>query len=155
VKRVTRFEQTVVINRSCEHVFAFLADPVNDPRWSSACVEMRKTSDGPVDVGTTFQQVGRFLGRRLEFTLEVTAYEPNRRFGMKVTTGPIRFAGMRILETVSGGTRVTFTGGGQSGGFFRIAEPLLARFAERQLITDLTALKQVLEALVSTKIAPM
>jgi hypothetical protein len=67
-------------------------------------------------------------------------------FGMKVTTGPIRFAGMRVVDTVPDGTRVTFTGGGQSGGFFRIAEPVLARLAEPQLTADLAALKHILEA---------
>jgi len=143
---MARFEQSVVIRRPSEQVFDFLANPVNDPQWSSASIEMRQTSEGPVGVGATFKQVGRFLGRRLEFALEVTAYEPNRRFGMKVTAGPIKFAGMRVLETVPDGTRVTFTGGGPSGGFFRIAEPLLARLAEGQLTADLAALKEVLEA---------
>jgi uncharacterized membrane protein len=140
------FEQSVVINRPSEQVFDFLANPENDPLWSSATDEMRKTSGGPIGVGATFKQVGHFLGRRLEFSLEVTAYEPNRKFGMKVTAGPIKFAGMRVLETAPDGTRVTFTGGGRSGGFFRIAEPLLARAAERQLKADLAALKEVLEA---------
>ena len=143
---MTRFEQSVVINRPSEHVFAFLANPLNDPQWSSASVEMRKISAGPVGVGATFTQVGRFLGRRLEFALEVTAYEPNRKFGMKVTAGPIKFAGIRVLESVPDGTRVTFKGGGQSSGFFRIADPVLARAAERQLTADLSALKVVLEA---------
>jgi uncharacterized protein YndB with AHSA1/START domain len=142
---MVRFEQSVVINRPPAQVFEFLANPENDPQWSSASDHMRKTSRGPVGVGATFQQVGRFLGRRLEFSLEVTAYEPNRRFGMKVTAGPIKFAGMRVLETVPNGTRVTFTGGGRSGGFLRIAEPLLTRAAARQLKADLTALKEVLE----------
>ena len=143
---MTRFEQSVVINRPSEQVFDFLANPLNDPQWSSASVEMRKTSGGPVGVGATYRQVGRFLGRRLDFALEVTAYEPNRKFGMKVTAGPIKFAGIRVLETVLDGTRVTFKGGGQSSGFFRIADPLLARAAERQLTADLAALKAVLEA---------
>jgi uncharacterized protein YndB with AHSA1/START domain len=143
---MVRFEQSVVINRPSEQVFIFLANPENDPRWSAASDEMRKTSGGPVGVGATFTQVGRFLGRRLEFSVQVTACEPNRKFGMKVTEGPIKFAGMRVLETVPDGTRVTFTGGGQAGGFFRIAEPLLARAAARQLKADLAALKKVLEA---------
>ncbi len=143
---MARFEQSVVIGRPSEQVFDFLANPENDPQWSAASDAMRKTSEGPVGLGATFKQVGRFLGRRLEFSLEVTAYEPNRKFGMKVTAGPIKFAGMRVLETVPDGTRVTFTGGGRSGGFFRLAEPLLGRAAERQLKADLAALKEVLEA---------
>jgi hypothetical protein len=48
---MTRFEQSVVINRPSEQVFDFLANPLNDPLWSSASVEIRKTSGGPVGVG--------------------------------------------------------------------------------------------------------
>ncbi|MDQ6879121.1 MAG: SRPBCC family protein [Candidatus Dormibacteraeota bacterium] len=140
------FEASVVIRRPAAQVFDFLANPENDPQWSSASKEMRKTSVGPVDVGATFTQVGHFLGRRFEFSLEVTANEPNRKFGMRVVAGPIRFAGVRVLETVPDGTRVTFTGAGASGGFFKLARPLLARAAERQLNADLAALKEVLEA---------
>jgi hypothetical protein len=142
---MARFGSSVVVNRPSGEVFAFLADPLNDPHWSAACLEMRRVSGGPVNVGSTFQQVSRFMRRRFELTLEVTAYEPDRRFGMKVITGPLKFAGMRLLETVPDGTRVTFMGGGQSGGFFQIAEPLLALAARRQLTKDLIALKRVLE----------
>jgi uncharacterized protein YndB with AHSA1/START domain len=53
---MVRFEQSVVINRPSEQVFEFLASPENDPQWSSASDQMRKTSRGPVGVGATFQQ---------------------------------------------------------------------------------------------------
>jgi uncharacterized protein YndB with AHSA1/START domain len=142
---MAHFQQSVVVRRPREEVFAYLADPENDPQWSSAGGTMRLTSDRPVRVGSTVRQESRFLGRRLDFALEVTAYEPSTRFGMKVTAGPIRFSGMRTLESVAEGTKVTFAGGGQSNGFFRIAEPLVTWLANRQLRADLRALKQVLE----------
>jgi carbon monoxide dehydrogenase subunit G len=92
------------------------------------------------------RQVGHFLGRRLELTLEVTVYELNQRFGMRVVGGPLKFAGIRHLEPVSEGTRVTFFGSGGSGGLFKLAEPLLEAAASRQLRRDLAKLKEVLEA---------
>jgi uncharacterized membrane protein len=143
---VAKFEQSVVVRRPVEIVFSYLANPENDPRWSSASDEMHVTSQGPVGVGTTVRQVGHFLGRRLELTLKVTVYELNQRFGMTVVSGPLRFAGVRHVEELPEGTRVTFSGGGESGGLFKLAEPLLEAAAARQLKRDLAKLKEVLEA---------
>jgi hypothetical protein len=54
---VTTFENTVLIARPIEDVFAFLSDLENVPKWNYAIVETRKVSEGPIGVGTTYQQV--------------------------------------------------------------------------------------------------
>jgi uncharacterized protein YndB with AHSA1/START domain len=51
---MTRFQQSVVINRPLEQVFAFVSDLENDPQWTPGAV-MRRTSQGQLGVGTTFQ----------------------------------------------------------------------------------------------------
>lgn len=143
---MAQFRESVVVNRPLEEVFAYLSDPRKDPEWSGAAEEMLQIDAGePIRSGTKFRQVGSFLGRRLELLIEVTVYEENHRFGMKVVSGPLRFAGLRTMEAEAGRTRVTFAGGGESHGFFKLAEPLLEKVAARQLKRDLTALKQVLE----------
>ena len=143
---LTRIERGVVIERSPEEVFAFVADLRNDPRWNSAIDEVRQTSEGPPGVGTTFQTAAHFLGRRFETPEEVTEYEPDRKLGTEVTSGPLRFTGSRVVEGVAGGTRLTLTAEGRSDGFFGIAEPLFARLAARRLETELAKLKNLLEA---------
>jgi hypothetical protein len=62
------FQQSVVINRPVEQVFAFVSDLENDPLWTPGAV-MRRTSQGPLGVGTTFQQYDRFMGRRMDLSL--------------------------------------------------------------------------------------
>jgi hypothetical protein len=47
----------VIISRLIEDVFAFLSDFENVPKWNDAIVETRKVSQGPVGVGTVYQQV--------------------------------------------------------------------------------------------------
>jgi uncharacterized protein YndB with AHSA1/START domain len=59
---MARFKLSGVINRPVEQVFAFVSDLENDPPWSGAA-EMRRTSPGPVGIGTAFRQRDRFLGR--------------------------------------------------------------------------------------------
>ena len=52
---MTTFENTVLIARPIEDVFAFLSDLENVPKWNYSIVETRKVSEGPIGVGTTYQ----------------------------------------------------------------------------------------------------
>jgi uncharacterized protein YndB with AHSA1/START domain len=72
-------EHTVVIKRPVEEVFAFVTDPNNDPLWQMTILGTEQTSEGPVDVGTTLRNTAKFLGRRIETTMEATENEPPRR----------------------------------------------------------------------------
>ncbi len=141
------FQESAVIEKPVEEVFAFAANPQNDPLWSSAVAEARQTSEGPLGLGTTFDQVLRLLGRRLEIAFEVTGFEPNTLLEIGRFSGRLRSAvGRRRFEAVPAGTRVTFSGEGTSGLFFNLLEPLVAAAAKRQARTGLASLKDVLEA---------
>jgi len=143
---MTRFQQSVVINRPLEQVFAFVSDLENDPQWTPGAV-MRRTSQGQLGVGTTFQQHDRFMGRRMDLSLEVTDYEPPHKIGLKTISGPLSFGGTRMFEPVGeAATRVTFVGEGHAPGMLKLAEPLLAAAGERRLRAQLGNLKRLLEA---------
>ncbi len=143
--RTVRIERSVVVFRLPEEVFAFVADLRNDPRWVWTLAEVRKTSEGPPGVGTTFLTVPRFLGRLIEAPEEVTGYEPNRRLDTEGGLGPLRYTGSRIVEGVAGGTRFTIKFEVRLGGFLVVAGPIFAPLARRQLETEFASLKDVLE----------
>ncbi len=50
------------------------------------------------------------------------------------------------FEGADGGTKITLLGTGDPGPFFRLAEPLVGRAAEREFRGDLETLKDVLES---------
>jgi uncharacterized membrane protein len=142
---MAQMQQSVDIARPLEEVFAFVANSANDALWGSNLVQVAKISPGPVRVGSRFRYKVRFAGREFELMREITEYELNRRHAVKTISGPLRFGGVRTFEAIPGGTRLTLTGGGRAGGFFGLAEPLLARAAQRSLRTDLATLKRLLE----------
>ena len=74
-----------------EQVFEFFADPTNNPLWQEGMVSCEWTSDSPTGVGSTYSQIARFMGRDVESTFEVTAFEPGRRIAIKTvkSTFPI------------------------------------------------------------------
>lgn len=99
-------EKSVVINRPIEEVFAFVSPGENWSQWATELVESKKTSEGPLDVGTTYVHVAQMLGRRIENGYEVTEYEPNRKVSMKATSGAVPADVALTFEPVEGGTRL-------------------------------------------------
>ena len=100
------FENTVVIRRPIEEVFGFLADFENIPRWNYATVETHKVSQGPIGVGTIYQQV-RSVPSRSEEHFEITAYDPPRRLAIRGQLGPFPSRLSYALDAIPDGTRVT------------------------------------------------
>jgi len=143
---MAKLEQSVVINRPIEEVFAFVSDFEKSPQWMSELVEAKQTSEGPVGVGTTYTAVANPLGRRAESTQEVVEYELNRKFAYKSTSGPVASKDNYTFESVAGGTKVTRAIEAEMGGFFKLAEPLVVRMMRRQFETNFAILKDLLEA---------
>jgi uncharacterized membrane protein len=144
---MARAEHTVVVGRPPHEVFAFLTDLSNVPEWQSGSAEVRQP-DRPLGVGATYVQVLQFLGRRIEATIEVTEFDPGRRFSIRTRTGPIPFEVRHDFESADGGsaTRLHVELEGEPGRFFKLAEPLVVRNAQRQLEGDFATLKEIVEA---------
>lgn len=143
---VRLFKLSTEIRRPPDEVFAFVADLRNDLYWGQRVVkEVRQNSEGPLDVGTRFLQIGHFLGLQFEILIEVTDYESNRKLGFEAIIGPLRGTGLRSVESVAGGTLLTITVESYPGGFSRVALPIFSYWAEREVRTGLAILRDLLE----------
>jgi len=101
-------ERTIVINRSPDEVFRFLTTPANDPSWRTGVKEI--SAEGPIAVGTKVHQlVAGPGGRSIAADIQVTAYEPQTRYGFKAIAGPARPVGEYRLAPSGEGTQVTFS----------------------------------------------
>ncbi len=97
-------------------------------------------------VGATFMQDVQFLGRRVRSTYEVTEYVPNEVFGFRTTSGPIPIEGAYTYEKLAeSSTRVIMRAEAKVGGFFKLAEPLVSRTAQRQWEANFLTVKDILE----------
>ncbi len=142
-----RIEESVEINLPPEVVFDYVANPENLPVWSSLVLEVQKEAQGELREGDRYTSVAKFLGRRFETPMEVTAHEPPRRHSDRSTGGPFEQEYTFVLEeTVGGGTRLTQVAEGEPGGFFRLVGPLLETAGRRQFRADLGNLEDLLEA---------
>jgi len=138
------FTNMVSIDRPAHDVFRFVADLENVPKWNYAIVETRKTSDGPVGIGTTYRQI-RSLPTRSEETLQVTELEPDRRFVVQGDLGPFVGTLTYEFEDVNGRTRLTNRADLAGRGLMKLAAPIASGRVREAVAANLGALKQLLE----------
>lgn len=138
------FSNSILIERPSHDVFEFVADLENVPKWNYAIEETRKTSDGPVRVGTTYGQV-RTVPARSEEELRVTELEPAHRFTVHGGLGPFEATLTYEFEDVGGETRVTNTAHLEASGLMKLAAPIASGRIREAVAENLGALKQLLE----------
>jgi hypothetical protein len=69
------FSGTAVIDRPIQEVFDFLADGTNDPKFSPRVQEIRRTTDGPIGVGTVFESSVKDAGMKSNRRFELTTFD--------------------------------------------------------------------------------
>jgi len=142
--QMIRIENSIVVNRPPEEVFAYATDPANLPEWQASALEARV--DGPMQAGATGTVVRKLLGRRMETTVRFDEYEVPRKFALQATSGPVHFRVQQTFEPEGEGTRVSIVMEGEPGGFFKLAEPLVERALRREIEGNYATLKDILEA---------
>jgi Polyketide cyclase / dehydrase and lipid transport len=136
----------VTVDRRRDAVAAYLWDPANDQEWIGGLRSARLVTPAPVRVGSRVQRVASFLGRRVEYLNEITELTPDR-LAMRSVRAPFPMRITYQLRDAGGGaTEVAVRIEGDTGRFYALAGPFLARAVHRSVSRDLRVLKQVLEA---------
>jgi uncharacterized protein YndB with AHSA1/START domain len=139
------FENALTIRSPVEEVFSFLADFENVPRWNYAIEATRKTSPGPVGVGTTYSQT-RSVPRRSEEGFEVTVFEPVSSLAIRGRIGPFDATLRYRLQPADGGTRLTNQVELEpASGPLRLVAPVAAPRVRAAVAANLETLKRILE----------
>ena len=104
-----RTQHSVLIRRPVEDVFLFVAEGFfeNYRKWSPEVTELRKTSVGPMGVGTTGWQVRYDVGKRTEARFSVSRYIAQRQLSFVSLSKP-QFRVDYRFEPVADDTRLTF-----------------------------------------------
>ena len=134
------------VNRSIDHVFNFIVNVENAPKWQPAVIETRRLTDGPIRVGSQFREVAKMMGRRVETVCEITALEPRVRVAFRGTSnGPISYATTYTLAQRGHGTRIVIEGSFELKGLWRFVERLLQSDIRKESAQELKAMQAALE----------
>jgi uncharacterized protein YndB with AHSA1/START domain len=145
--------QSIVINRPIEEVFDVATCQERCLVWRGPILATKKSSDGPVGVGSTYEHKVKFLGITVEAKPVITAWEPPHRAEFENRTGPVSYDSTFTFEVTEQGTKVTTRIQAKPGGAFgHIPERLVHSAITRQHKADLEALKELLENATEIKV---
>ena len=136
------FTHQIDIQRAPDEVFSYLAEFEDNPAWQGGMVACRWTSATRLEVGSTYDQEARFLGRSILTSFVVSAYTPGESIAIESTRSTFPIQVTRSVEAIDGGCRVTAHVRGQPTGLFK----LFSGMVPRSVAKDYAELKRVLEA---------
>jgi uncharacterized membrane protein len=143
--RAVDLQKTINIKAPVEEVFAFSTEPANQTLINSAMIAF--DMDGPMQKGAIARGATRVAGKKLEWTSEVTEFQPNQRVEIRSLEAPMEFHIAWTYEADDAGTTVSWEQDVPStGGFFgRLSDPLVTRMYARDVRSSLENLKELFE----------
>jgi len=141
-------DETVVIARPVGEVFDFLMFAENLPRWDSSMLECVQVGSGAVTMGTRYRGASKILGRRIDWTTEVTQFVPGVRAASQSVEGPLTFTVLYELSASPVGTTLHYrltAESGLGGAFGRAMEPIVQRAQTKVVRANLGKLASLLE----------
>jgi len=142
---MARIEESIEIKRPVDKVFAYTTDANNWSKWQSFILQAEQTSQGPMNVGTSFKGVSRMMGRSMKWTAIATEYESNKKWGKNITCGSMAIEEHVIYNLVQGGTTFTIVYDMKAGGFLKLLSPVMAGSMRKETKKSLGNLKSILE----------
>jgi len=134
------------IERPRDEVAEYAAAPSNAPDWYRRISSAEWQTEPPVTLGSRITFRARFLGRDLEYTYEITEYEPGEQLVMRTAQGPFPMQTTYTWQAVGDSTTgMTLRNHGDPTGFSKLTAPLLSKAMRRAMTQDLAQLKRLLE----------
>ena len=138
-------EESIVIGRTAEDVFAYVTDFRHSQEWQDTALEIRKVTDGPVRVGTRFEGIRKVMGRKMEVAVEFV-HQAKLPCEVDGHRGPMSGEALYRMESSPEGTKVTNRIELRPSGLSRLAGPLVAAGIRRDVRTAQRRLKELLES---------
>ncbi|MEZ4729778.1 MAG: SRPBCC family protein [Caldilineaceae bacterium] len=142
---MAEFSATEWIAASPEEVFAFIGDVNHFAEVMSNVVRSAQITAGPVGLGTRFRETRLIQGREATAEIEVTGYEPPRRYAATSVANGITVTYHYTFTPEKAGTRVTLHAEATAGGLKKLVLPLVISFMKREDGDHLQQLKAAVE----------
>jgi len=123
---MARYAATLESPRAQEDVFAYLSDFSTTQEWDPGVAEARRLDEGPIAVGSRFNVVAEFMGRKTPLVYVVVAYDAPHSITLRGDNATVISLDTIAFEpTAAGGTRVSYDADLKLKGPLAIGDPLL------------------------------
>lgn len=139
-------ERSVEITRPAEEVFAFVADPQNDPLWCAKVLSVELSEGAPETVGARYDVIHRPVPFRppREMDYRVIEFAPPEKIVWREDDGHDVFTVTYLLAPSAGGTLFTQRSDAQLG-VPKILHPLMRVGIGMDIARQLKKLRDLLE----------
>jgi uncharacterized membrane protein len=134
----------ITIARPVDQVFAFFANPENDPRWRPGLLKITHVS-GQGEGARYAQQMKGPGGASIKTETEVVTLDPLRRIEFTTVKGFVQPRGRFLFSEAAGGTSVRFELEAQLGALKGLLMGSMVKKTMESEVGNLTRAKDVLE----------
>ncbi len=137
---------TAEINKNRKDVAEYAFEPTNDPVWIGAITQAKLLTDRPIEKGTQVQRLAKFMGKTIDYILEVHDFEPDYLMVMESVKSPFPMKVTYKFDALENNiTLAQIRVQGSAGGYYGFADFLMAPIVKRNLKGDLRRLKTIME----------
>ena len=135
---------SVSINQPVDKVFAYVTSVDNHKAWQAGILDAKLTPAGPVAVGSIYHYTTEVMGRKMETQLQVSAYEPNKKWSVKTAGVPRPVETAYLFDGAGNTTKLTISME-LAGGYPAAAEAMVKQQMQKSLDEQGRRIKQVVE----------
>jgi carbon monoxide dehydrogenase subunit G len=110
---------------SAEETFAYLSDFANAAEWDPGIVEARRLTPAPTAVGSRFEVIALFRGRRQRFEYVVTELEEGKRIALHGEGEKAASDDVITVTAAADGARVAYEAELRLKSVYRVVAPFL------------------------------
>jgi len=147
--------ETVLINRSPEDVFAFVADLRNFPIWRANLASSTVVSEGFTDVGARCDEEIQMGPRRIPATCEITAFSAGRTYSFRAVSPGLIYDGRVVVGPEEDGSSFTLSGEVGVSGFLRLLQPIIKGRMRDGVRREVAAVKAHMDRQLSLDVGPV
>ncbi len=134
----------ITINQPVDRVFTYVTAAENQKAWQPGILDAKVTPTGPIAPGSTYHYTTEVMGRRIETQLQVSAFEPNKKWSVKTVGVPKPVETVYLFQGAGNSTQLTISME-LAGGYPAMAEGMVKQQMQKNLDDQGRRIKQMVE----------
>jgi hypothetical protein len=136
----------IQIHAPLVQVSEYTANPDHAPEWYVNIKSVEWKTDRMLQVGSRITFMAYFLGRRLEYTYEISEFIPHYKLVMRTAERPFPMETTYTWQAIDEHTtQMSLRNKGNPKGFSKLFAPFMKRMMRKANRKDLKLLKKILE----------
>jgi uncharacterized protein YndB with AHSA1/START domain len=135
---------SITINQPVSKVFSYVTAVENHTAWQPGIQSAQLTPPGPVGVGSVYHYTTEVMGKRYETQIQVSAFEPNKKWATKTVGVPRPVETVYVFEEAGNATHLTISMD-LTGGYPAAAEGMVKAQMQKAFDEQALRIKNILE----------